>query len=63
MPAKWRTNLTTMPKQGPFEVMQVKEVFRHLPDKLLVIEPVHGRMFVPKAWRPLPRKRKSKSEE
>lgn len=55
---KWRTNLTTMPKEGPFEVMQIKEVFRHDPDKLLVIDPVQGRMFKPVAWRPLPKSRK-----
>lgn len=51
--AAWRKDLTTMPKKGHFEVMQIKEVFRDQPDKLLVIDPVAGRVFVPVAWRPL----------
>lgn len=58
MPVKWRTNLTTMPKEGRFEVMQIKEVFRYDPKELRVIDPVQGRIFMPAAWRPLPKSRK-----
>lgn len=59
--ASWRRNLTTMPKNGHFEVMRVREVFRHVPEKLFVIEPDTGRMYVPTAWRPIAKtKRKPK---
>ena len=49
----WITNLSKMPTRGRFEVLRAyPEVFRHEPGKLLVVEPVTGRMFRPTAWRP-----------
>lgn len=49
----WNTDLSAMPAQGRFQVLRIYgEVYRHMPDSAYVIEPMHGRMFVPQAWRP-----------
>lgn len=49
----WNFDLSAMPTDGRFEVLRLyDEVFRHMPDQHDVIEPRHGRMFVPFAWRP-----------
>lgn len=49
----WNTDITSMPTEGRFEVLRVyEEAYRHQPDKTVVIEPRHGRMFTPFAWRP-----------
>jgi hypothetical protein len=50
----WNFKLATMPTEGSFEVLRVyDEVFRHMPGDTTVIEPYHGRMFTPVAWRPM----------
>jgi len=52
----WNLDLTKMPTTGHFQVLRgYSEVFRHMPDQLYVIEPMNGRMFVPLAWRPMPK--------
>jgi len=52
--AFWRFDLDNMPNDDRFEALRVQEVFRHMPSGTDVIEPMHGRMFVPYAWRPRP---------
>lgn len=50
----WNFKLGTMPTEGRFEVLRIySKVFRHVRDEAWVIEPTHGQMFVPVAWRPI----------
>jgi hypothetical protein len=57
---RWRTNLKKMPTRGLFEVLCIREVFRDTPTSEEVIEPKTGRMYVPRAWRPITKKQKPK---
>ena len=54
----WNDDIDQMPTEGEFQVLQVKRVFRHEPNGLRVIDPITGRVFIPHAWRPLPKEKK-----
>lgn len=48
----WNFKLEQMPPRGSFEVMRIYgDVYRYDNESLMVIEPTHGRMFRPVAWR------------